>query len=78
VTGIPEAVQDGQTGLLVPERDPRALAAALERLLTDAALRSRLAGAARDLVERRFDLERNAARMRSLLWSPPVAASAIA
>jgi glycosyltransferase involved in cell wall biosynthesis len=78
VTGIPEAVQDGRTGLLVPERDPTALAGALDRLLADAALRSRLARAARELVERRFDLDQNAARMRSLLWSTPVAAGAIA
>ena len=43
--GIPEAVEDGQTGLLVPPRDPRALAEALAALLTDEA-RARALGAA--------------------------------
>src|SRR3712207_8582814 len=43
VTGIPEVVRDGETGLLVGERDPRALADALQRLLEDAPLRVRLA-----------------------------------
>jgi L-malate glycosyltransferase len=43
--GIPEAVEDGKTGLLVPPRDPRALADALHALLTDEA-RARAMGAA--------------------------------
>jgi glycosyltransferase involved in cell wall biosynthesis len=43
--GIPEAVEDGKTGLLVPPRDPRALADALQALLTDEA-RARVLGAA--------------------------------
>ena len=43
--GIPEAVEDGQTGLLVPPRDPRALAEALTVLLTDEG-RARALGAA--------------------------------
>jgi len=61
VTGIPEVLRDGATGLLVPERDPAALAAALDRLLGDPVLRSRLAGAARRLVEADFDARRQAA-----------------
>jgi glycosyltransferase involved in cell wall biosynthesis len=43
--GIPEAVEDGKTGLLVPPRDPPALANALAALLTDEA-RARTLGAA--------------------------------
>ena len=64
VTGIPELVRDGETGLLVPQRDPAALADALERLLDDPALRLRLAANGRALVEERFDVHRNAARIR--------------
>lgn len=44
--GIPEAVEDGVTGLLVPERDALALARALERLIADEPLRLRMAAAA--------------------------------
>ena len=43
-------IADGQTGLVVPPRDPEALAAALRRALGDADLRTRLADAAFDVV----------------------------
>lgn len=61
VSGVPELVRDGETGLLVPARDPRALAAAIERLLDSPELRARLARAARAHVESSFDLRRNGA-----------------
>ena len=64
VTGIPELVRDGDTGLCVPQRDPAALAAALQRLLDDADLRVDLATRARRLIEQDFDIRRNAARLR--------------
>ncbi|MDP5181829.1 glycosyltransferase [Blastococcus sp. BMG 814] len=46
VGGIPEVVRDGETGLLVPPGDVDALAAALDRLVADEPLRSRLAAGA--------------------------------
>ena len=55
VVGISEAVRPGRTGLLVPPDDPAALAAAIDELLRDAALRVRLGAAGRDLVSRRYD-----------------------
>jgi colanic acid/amylovoran biosynthesis glycosyltransferase len=61
LTGIPELVDDGSTGLLVPERDPHALAAALRRLLGDARLREEMGRRARLKVVRDFDLKRNVA-----------------
>lgn len=70
VTGIPEAIADGETGLLVAEHDAPGLAGALGRLLDDELLRVRLARAARARVEDRFDVDRNAAAMRALLWDP--------
>jgi len=76
VTGIPEVVRDGETGLLVGERDPRALADALQRLLEDAPLRVRLAEAARALIEDEFDADRTAAAMRAALSRPRRAAVA--
>ena len=66
VTGIPELVEDGRTGLLVPERDPEALAGALDRLLADRARAGALALEGRRRVERAFDLRRNVARLREL------------
>jgi glycosyltransferase involved in cell wall biosynthesis len=52
VGGLLDLVVDGQTGLLVPPRDPAALRAALERLLADGALRRRLGVAGRDRARR--------------------------
>jgi len=50
VGGLVDAVDDGVTGLLVPPGDPQALRSALERLLHDPALRTRLGEAARQRV----------------------------
>jgi glycosyltransferase involved in cell wall biosynthesis len=63
LSGIPELVIDGQTGLLTPPRDAAALAAALARLIEDAALRRRLAVAGRQTVIRDYHLHRNARRL---------------
>ncbi len=52
VPGCREIVHDGETGLLVAPRDAETLAAALERLAGDPALRRRMGAAARELVER--------------------------
>jgi glycosyltransferase involved in cell wall biosynthesis len=67
LSGIPELVRDGEGGLLVPERDPVALADAMERLARDPALRARLAEGARRAVERDFDRARNVERLDDLL-----------
>ena len=76
VTGIPELIRDGKTGLLVPERDPAALAAALTRLLDDPGLAAQVSAAGRALVEERFDVHANAARLRALTWPRTLAAAA--
>jgi glycosyltransferase involved in cell wall biosynthesis len=66
VTGIPELVEDEVTGLVVPEHDAEALAAALTRILDDAPLGKRLATAARARIENGFDLTKNVACLRAL------------
>lgn len=69
VTGIPEIVRHGETGLCVAQRDPEALADALAALIGDGALRVRLSERARALVEEEFDVDRNAAQLRGLFES---------
>ena len=66
VSGIPELVADGDEGVLVGERDVSGLADALARLLGDAALRERLAVAARRKIEREFDAREEALRLLAM------------
>ncbi len=56
--GIVEIIRDEETGLLVPPKDPAALAAAFVRLAGDAALCARLGAAGREAVLQRFTLQR--------------------
>ena len=55
VSGVPELLEDGRNGLVVPPEDPRAFAAALERLIRDPELRQRLGVAAEQRVRAEFD-----------------------
>ena len=55
--GTPEAIVDGQTGLLVPPGDPDALCGALRRLALDDGLRLRLGAQAARVARERFDLD---------------------
>jgi len=57
ISGIPELIEDGHSGLLVPEKDEIALADALSRLLDDPQLASRLGQAGREKVRRAFNLD---------------------
>jgi glycosyltransferase involved in cell wall biosynthesis len=58
VAGIPEVVDDGRTGLLVPPGDAPALGAALARVFGDAMLRQRMGADAAAAVRPRFNVER--------------------
>lgn len=66
VTGIPEVLRDGETGLLVPQRNPAALAGAISRLTGNSTLRVRLAHRARRLIEADFNVHDNAAHLREI------------
>jgi len=66
VGGNPEAIEDGVTGLLVPPRDPVALAQAICRLLDSPELASRFGQAGRERVIERFSLERMVKETESL------------
>jgi glycosyltransferase involved in cell wall biosynthesis len=65
-SGIPEAITDGQDGLLVEHPDPSALAAALQQLIDNPSLYERLSRNAHDTVLKRFSLAANAAALEAL------------
>jgi glycosyltransferase involved in cell wall biosynthesis len=56
IGGVPELIDDGCTGLLVPPAEPAPLAAAITRVLAEPDLRARLGRAARDRAERDYAL----------------------
>lgn len=64
--GIPEAVNDGVSGHLVPERDAPRLADALDALLSDASLRRRMGAAGRTLVCERFDIQAQSRQLEDI------------
>jgi len=64
--GNPDLITPGETGLLVPALAPAAWAAALERVLGNDALSSRLGRGGRELVRREFTLERTAERTEAV------------
>lgn len=66
VSGIPEILTDGETGLLVPPADPGALAAAMVRAARDPALRTALGAAGEARVRRDFDFLRGRDRLLGL------------
>ncbi len=67
VTGIPEILHDGETGLLVAERSAEELAQAMLKLMHDRDLASQITRNARSLVEREFDIHRNTGELRRIL-----------
>ena len=76
ITGIPELIEDGVSGLLVTPSDEDALAAAVTRLADDLELRRRIAAAGRARVERDYNLTANVDRLvrefaSRLASSPP-------
>ena len=58
VPGCRDAIEPGRTGLLVPVRNARALADAIERLIQDRELRRRMGQAGCELAEREFAIEK--------------------
>jgi glycosyltransferase involved in cell wall biosynthesis len=66
VGGIPDAVEDGANGLLVPARDAEALAGAIGRLLHDAEFRRMLGESAIRTISEQFDVRVTVARVAEL------------
>lgn len=67
LSGVPELVRDGETGLLVPPEDPRALADALRALDADPARCAAMGRRGRAVVEAEFDATLNARRLADLI-----------
>jgi len=76
VGGVPDLVEDGVTGLLVPPGDSVALALAVHRVIADPEFAARLAAAARETIARRFTPERSLARLEALYAELGVAGNA--
>jgi glycosyltransferase involved in cell wall biosynthesis len=74
VGGVPETVADGETGLLTPNDDAPAFAAAVRQLALDAGLRRRLGAAGHTRLQQHFSLESTARRYRELYGLPLPAA----
>ncbi len=64
--GVPDAVRDGETGILVDPDHPAAVAAGITRLLADAELRGRMAAAGRRAVETYYNWDRVAGDLRAI------------
>jgi glycosyltransferase involved in cell wall biosynthesis len=77
--GIPEVIQNGVNGFVVPAGSARDLANRMKDLLCDADLRRKVAREARQTAERDFDLDHNAQRLVALMFqeqeqaTPPAA-----
>jgi glycosyltransferase involved in cell wall biosynthesis len=68
VGGIPQGLDDGRAGLLVPPAEPRALANAILSVLGDPALARRLSSAGQEHVRARFSGEVSTQRLAALYW----------
>ena len=64
--GIPDSIDDGQTGFLVAERDVQHMGERLAQVLTDESLRARLAEAGRRKMEREFDNRKLVAELEDI------------
>jgi glycosyltransferase involved in cell wall biosynthesis len=64
---VPELIEDGRDGLLVPPADSPALAAAIERLILDPSLRTRFARNGRARVFADYNLKENARVLKDYL-----------
>ncbi len=69
VGGIPDAVLHERTGLLIPEKDPNALASAILDLLANPAKGRRLGAAGQEFARQRFDWRTITDELESLYWS---------
>jgi glycosyltransferase involved in cell wall biosynthesis len=65
--GVPEMVEHEKSGELVPEHDPVAICAAMERLITDPARPRKFGERGREMAREKFSIEANVRKLRTLL-----------
>ena len=66
---ITDLIKDGETGVVVSQKDPEALAKGVEKLLNDRKLAVELGTKAKEKAEQMFDLEKNVKELESLILS---------
>jgi colanic acid/amylovoran biosynthesis glycosyltransferase len=71
VAGITEVIRDRDTGLLVPQKDPAALARAINAMVGDREAALAMAARGREQVLRQFDTEANHRQLLALFQNPP-------
>ncbi|MEQ9620243.1 MAG: glycosyltransferase family 4 protein [Deltaproteobacteria bacterium] len=69
ISGIPEVIKDGETGLLVEPENAEELAAAIARVYSDPNLREKLGKAGRDFVNQHFEISSNVERLLKVIFS---------
>jgi glycosyltransferase involved in cell wall biosynthesis len=67
LSGIPEVVREGETGLLVPPGDSTSLATAMEKLISDKESSTRFGQNGRALIEKEYDVRQNVDEQLALL-----------
>jgi len=67
VSGIPEAIKDGENGVLVEEKDPKALSKAIQVLLKDEKLRRKFGEAGYRKALEMFDIEKNVKSLKRVI-----------
>jgi len=63
---IPELVKDGETGFIIPAKDPMVIALAIKKLYCEQELRKKIGEAGRKVVEQKFDVAANALKLKRL------------
>ncbi len=76
VSAIPELIESGETGILVPPADPESLAGALARMIREPAMRAKLGGAAAAHVRRSFSITGGIDTLAARLAPPGVRVAA--
>lgn len=69
VGGIPEAVIDGRTGILIDAKDVGQLRSAMEKMICNEEFRISAGNKAHDIAKKKFDTESNAGKFAKALWS---------